>query len=121
MPRPQARMLGPKSRLGELGEVKSRDLEGDDGGPEPFCPPRHFSSMQKGNPSPTHHTNGEIVVHDVVRNLISILHLLSGDDFQMPAVQHHQGALFDVLQDFCQAAPFITCEFDPRAEGLSCG
>lgn len=29
------KMLGPESRLGQLGEVKSRDLEGEDGGPEP--------------------------------------------------------------------------------------
>lgn len=65
--------------------------------------------MQKSHSWPTHHTDGEIVVHDVVRDLVSVLHLLSGDDFQMPAVQHHQGALLDVLQDFCQAAPFITC------------
>ena len=65
--------------------------------------------MQKSHSWPTHHADGEIVVHDVVWDLVSILHLLSGDDFQMPAVQHHQGALLDVLQDFCQAAPFITC------------
>lgn len=68
----------------------------------PFC--------YAGIPLPwsTHHTNGEIVVHDVIWDLVPMLHLLFGDDFQVPAVQHHQGTLLNVLQDFCQAAPFVT-------------
>lgn len=93
------------------GEVKSR---GDQAGGTMVdqnlsCLPKHFSSMQKGKPWPTHHTNGEVVVHDVIWDLVPVLHLLSGDDFQVPAIQHHQGALLNFLQDFCQASPFIAC------------
>ena len=119
-----ARMPGPKLRQGEAGTNKEQGPRVDRERLETFLPTGALLFHAKSHSWPTHHTDGEIVVHDVVWDLVSIINLLSGDDFQMPAVQHHQGALLDVLQDFCQAAPFITCRVQycicPRAERLGC-
>lgn len=55
-----------------------------------------------------HHADGEVVVDDAVGDGVALLLLVVGDDVDVPAVQRHLGAVFDVPEELQQAAALVT-------------
>lgn len=58
---------------------------------------------------PTHHSDGEVVVHDAVRHRVASLVLVCGRDVDLPAIQHHLRAVLDVPHDLQQALALVAC------------
>lgn len=57
----------------------------------------------------THHADGEVVVDDAVRHRVAALILVGRGDVDLPAVQHHLGAVLDVPHDLQQALTLVAC------------
>lgn len=56
----------------------------------------------------THHSNRKVVVDDVVGDRVTLLLLVMRDNVDVPAVQNHFSAVFDVPQELQQAASLVT-------------
>lgn len=59
--------------------------------------------------SPTHHSDGEVVVHNAIRHRVASLVLVRGRDVNLPAIQHHLRAVLDVPHDLQQALALVAC------------
>ena len=71
----------------------------------------------RGSHAPaTHHSDGEVVVDDLVRNGVPSLLGVVGNHLDAPAVHEHLGAAFHLLQDPPQIHPVIPCR---GAQGTS--
>lgn len=66
----------------------------------------------------THHSDGEVVVHDAVRHRIPSLLLVGRRDINLPAIQHHLGAVLHVPQDFKKAFALVASEQQERRDVL---
>lgn len=55
----------------------------------------------------THHSDGEVVVHDTVRHRVPSLVLVCGRDIDLPAIQHHLRAVFDVSHYLQEALALV--------------
>ena len=47
----------------------------------------------------TYHSNGEIIVDDLIRHGVSFLLIVLCDHLYAPAIHEHQGTSLDILQD----------------------
>lgn len=57
----------------------------------------------------TYHPDRKVVVDDVVGDRVTLLLLVIRDNVDVPAIQDHFGAVFDVPQELQQAAALVTC------------
>lgn len=68
------------------------------------CPSFHLSDE-------THHSDGEVIVEDGVGYAIAwlriLVHLLMGDDFDLPSVHHDGRRPADFPQDLVDGFPFV--------------
>lgn len=79
----------------------------------PFVNPRPYSILIKkyliseAGWSPTHHSDGEVVVYNTVRHRVPSLILVCGCDINFPAIQHHLRTVLDVPHYLQEALTLI--------------